>query len=153
MNIYLETERDDIVLNVFLDKSNFTQMSFFSTNADRWYNVEFFEHAIYEAKDGIMQFKILHPEHVHSIFQHLMIEMCNRDNHSESIIRNYVQILCTELNRASMIYSASIAEKKSDASNRLVQVFPAILQYLRIHYNTISLDSLAEHFHYFLSFF
>ena len=147
MNIYLETERDDIVLNVFLDKSNFTK-SFFSTMRTDDIMIEFFEHAIYEAKDGIMQFKILHPEHVHSIFQHLMIEMCNRDNHSESIIRNYVQILCTELNRASMIYSASIAEKKSDASNRLVQVFPAILQYLRIHYNTISLDSLAEHFHY-----
>lgn len=64
---------------------------------------------------------------------------------------NYTQLCSDSLYRTqSSFYDlfCQYCRKKSDASNRLVQVFPAILQYLRIHYNTISLDSLAEHFHY-----
>lgn len=147
MNIYLETGRNDVVLNVFIDRSHFNKAFFIGMSPDDIL-LHFFERAIFQAKDGIMQFKILRPDHIHSIFQHMLIEMCNKDDHSDSIIRGYVRLLCMELNRASMIYSESIVDDWSDASNRLIQVFPSVLQYIRAHYANISLDDLADRFHY-----
>lgn len=147
MNIYLETGDKDIVLNVFIDKSHFDKSFFAGMRMDDVLT-QFFERAIYEAKNGIIHFKLLQPDHVHSIFQRLLVEMCHHDNLSEAIIQGYIRLLCMELNRASMIYSDSILDAWSDSSNRLVQTFPALLQYIRSHYENVSLSSLAERFHY-----
>lgn len=147
MNAYLDTGVEDIVLNVFIDKSHFTKSFFTNTCLDD-IKKQFFERAIYEAKNGILHFKVLQPDHVHTIYQRLLIEMCQGDDHSEAIIRGYIRLLCTELNRASMIYSDSILDECSDTSNRLMQVFPALLQYIRSHYESVTLNSLSERFHY-----
>ena len=147
MNIYLDTGREDIVLNIFIDRSYFTQSFFANMSGDNLMK-QFFERTIYDAKDGILQFKVLQPDHVHNIFQRLMIEMCHRDNYSEEIILGYIRLLCVELSRASRIYSDSITDEWSGARNRLVQIFPSILYYIRSHYDNISLETLADHFHY-----
>lgn len=147
MDIYLEGGREDIILNVYIDRSLFSK-SFFADMQDDYVMIPFFEQGIYEARNGIIYFKALQPEHIHSIFQRLMIEMCTSDSHSEYIIRSYIRTLCIELNRASKIYSASIMDDVPDSGNRLVHVFPSMLQYMRAHYETISLGLLADHFGY-----
>lgn len=147
MNAYLETGREDIVLNVFIDKSHFTK-SFFASACLDDVMMQFFERAIYEARNGIIHFKVLHPDHIHSIYQRLLIEMCQGDDHSQSIIRGYIRLLCTELNRASMIYSDSVLDDYPSEHNRFMQAFPALLQYIRNHYDTVTLTSLSDRFHY-----
>lgn len=147
MNLFLETGRKDIVLNAYIDRSHFNK-SFFADMRPDDVLIPFFESGIYEAKNGVIHFKALQPDHIHSIFQRLMIEMCHKDIHTESIMHEYIRLLCIELNRASMIYSDSVMDEWTDAGNRLVQVFPAMLQYIRAHYDTVSLTSLSERFCY-----
>lgn len=147
MNVYLHSGERDIVLNVFVDKSHFAK-SFFAGMPLDSVMTQFFERAIYDPKDGFVYFKLLQPEHVHSIYQRLLVEMNLQDSLSSSIIQEYIRLLCMELNRASMIYSGSVLDKWSDSGNRLLQAFPALLQYIRTHYESVSLTSLSERFHY-----
>lgn len=138
------TEPTDLVITIISDKTHF-QHNFHNLLYQDNIISEFFRRALFQDSQESLFF-MLHPtKDVRSIIQHLFAEFLRKDDYSDILFNNYLQIFYANIIRnTESTYDFYSAQKKT-ASQTLM---PAILQYILQNYRTLSLDLLSTHFHY-----
>ncbi len=140
----LFTMPDDLVVNIVSAKDHFTEN--FSQLLYRNNIVSaFFRHALFQEAHNPVFFTMHASRNIRSLIQHLFAEFITKDRYSETLFNNYLQIFYANIIRASESPDESFLPSDQTISRTRM---PAILNYIRQNYHTLTLDTLAEHFHY-----
>lgn len=106
---------------------------------------EFFKKTLYDSAKEYMLFHLPVDVSILQVIQNLFQESLSDDPYALDVFLHYLQIFYARILRCPeetfQVYSA-----EKDESG--YTVFPAILQYIQKNYGTLSLESLAERFHY-----
>ncbi|MCD7884685.1 MAG: AraC family transcriptional regulator [Lachnospiraceae bacterium] len=140
----LFTMPEDLVVNIVSAKEHFTENFSQLLYRDNIVSA-FFRHALFqEARDPIF-FTMHASRNIRSLIQHLFAEFITKDSYSETLFNNYLQIFYANIIRASENPDeVSLPSGQTISRTRM----PAILNYVRQNYHTLTLDTLARHFHY-----
>lgn len=140
----VHTSKDDIVLSIMSDKSNF-EKNFFQLLNENNILSEFFRNSLYNSKQEYLLFMIPPSKEIKQVLQQLFQEFVNGDEYSENIFNNYLQIFYTHIIRSyNSTYNYYINEKELSAKASI----PAIIQFINENYRTLTLGMLAQKFHY-----
>ena len=82
---------------------------------------------------------------IRSLIQHLFAEFVKRDALSKIAFNDYLQVLYIHIIRSLEQMVLTIADTRRLT---VMEMMPSILQYIQKNYHTVTLDSMAELFHY-----
>lgn len=134
----------NIVLNIMSDQPHFKD-NFFQLMQKNNILSAFFRNALYGSDAEYLYFMVEPTLEIRYLIQHLFQEYVSEDQYSQTLFNNYLQILYSHIIRSYENTYHYFANKKELTSKSAI---PAILQYIREHYHTITLEHLARHFHY-----
>ncbi|MDE6204285.1 MAG: AraC family transcriptional regulator, partial [Lachnospiraceae bacterium] len=141
---YVLTSPKDMVLNISSNRINF-EKQFNKLLYQNNIISDFLRNALLkDAKDYIF-FMVPPTKDFKSIIQHLFSEFVQKDSYSESLFYYYLQIFYVNILRSIQNTCQYYASEEKNTAQILL---PAILQYMDDHYRSITLDELAERFHY-----
>ncbi|MCD7745123.1 MAG: AraC family transcriptional regulator [Lachnospiraceae bacterium] len=140
----LFTMPEDLAVNIVSAKEHFTENFNQLLYRDNIVSA-FFRHALFQEAHDPIFFTMNASRNIRSLIQHLFAEFLTKDSYSETLFNNYLQIFYANIIRASETQDeASLPSSQSVSRTRM----PAILNYIRQNYHTLTLDVLARHFHY-----
>lgn len=142
---------NDILLNFPINKEYFNNSFFNQLDSDNIVT-NFLLHALYESQkyNTYLIFHTEENEFIHTIICKLAQELMSPNINSSAIIDSCLVILFSELLR---IYDAEKkSEKRSDLSKQR-KLSIDILNYISSNYQSITLASAAEHFHFTPNYF
>lgn len=141
---YILVSESDIVLNISSNQANFKKQF----NKLLYQNniiSDFLRNALFKDAKDCLFFMVPPSKDFKSIIQHLFSEFVQKDTYSESLFYYYLQIFYVNIIRSTQSTGQYYIKQKETTAKMLM---PAILQYLTDNYNDITLDKLAEKFHY-----
>ncbi len=132
---------DSTVFCIMLRKSTFNT-NFFSLMSRKDLLAQFFRTILQdESKENFLQFFAGENTIIENFIRHAMIECYKTDDYSNGCCINWINLMFTELLRK---YSDTI----SFHDYKMGTDFSLILQYIEHNYQTLTLQSLSEFFHY-----
>ncbi len=138
------TEPEDIVLNIMSDPKHFENYFFHLLEKENVLSA-FFRNSLYRSRQDYLLFHVLPTKEVLGIIQHLFQEFVFGGQFSAEVFHNYLQIFYALIIRShDATYTYYEAEKKSSPNT----VIPAVLNYISQNYRSLSLEALADYFHY-----
>ncbi len=137
------TEKDFII--TIISRTNCFEDCFFGMIQKNMLMRDFFRKTLYDSQKEYMLFNLPIDLSVLQIIQNLFIESLREDAYSLDVFMNYLQIFYAKILRCP---EKTFKVCRTDNGNSGYTVFPAILQYIQKNYQSISLQSLAEKFHY-----
>lgn len=139
------TGENDIIINCLMRRSYYDSHLIHRLAGNNLLS-EFFVNAVYKSQEQ-SQYMIF-PSEGNSKVRHFMTELIceyySSNICSEEAINSYLGLLFTELLR---LYKDTKYNNETGSGKRMVNMAD-ILHYMEIHYQTISLTSAAEHFHF-----
>ena len=105
----------------------------------------FFEKTLYDSAKEYVLFHLSVDISVFRIIQNLFIEYLSADVYSLNVFMNYLQIFYARILRCP---EETFHVCPDENQKEVYTVFPSILQYIQKNYTELSLESLAEKFHY-----
>jgi len=135
---------DSIVLNIHIRRDTFGDY-FFNVLRGNSILSEFFVSSLY-SKDpvkGIM-FHTQGNKEIKDLFLDMCLEVEEDDRYSWRLLDNMVPILFAKLLRGFSDTVEMVGNEKDEFDEKRLQ----ILSYISNHYNSITLEDVAEHFHY-----
>jgi AraC-like DNA-binding protein len=137
-------EPGNLVVDIMSDPQHFENYFFHLISKENVLS-DFFRNSLYRTKQEYLLFHMPLTRDVKGIIQHLFQEFVSGEQFSTEVFHNYLQIFYATIIRShDTTYTYYEAEKKSSPST----VIPAILNYINNNYRTLSLEALANHFHY-----
>ena len=134
-------DEDSTVYCIMIRKSTFNT-SFFSLLSRKDLLAQFFRTILQdESKENYLQFFTGESRIIENCLRHAFVECNNSDDYSNSCCINWINLMLTELLRN---YSKTIQFH----DYKMGTDFSLILQYIEHNYQTLTLQSLAEFFHY-----
>lgn len=106
---------------------------------------EFFKKTLYHSAKEYMLFHLPVDVSILQIIQNLFKESLSDDPYALDVFLHYLQIFYARILRCPEETSRVCTAENEESG---YTVFPAILQYIQKNYETLSLESLAERFHY-----
>lgn len=144
------TGPNDIMLNFLINKEYFNN-SFFNQLDSENIMADFLLHALYESHkyNAYLIFNTEENEFIHDIICKLALELISPDLNSTAITDSCLIILFSELLR---IYKAQEKTKENNLPKQ-TKISIDIANYISSNYETITLASAAEHFHFTPNYF
>lgn len=105
----------------------------------------FFRKSLFQDSHDCFFFMMPPSKDIRSIIQHLFSEFVRRDSYSNSLFNNYLQIFYANIIRSTESTYHFYSSRKETSARTLM---PAILAYIAQNYRSLSLDQLAQYFHY-----
>ena len=138
---------DSIAINIMEKSSTFRETFFPNFRAGNVLS-HFFTHVLYRKTEGnYMIFQTGEDSLIHSILEDLHIEYLGHQKYCESILRNMIMLFWGQLLRRHENHTISFCSANTDAN------IPEIIEYLTQNYQSITLNSAAEHFGFSVSHF
>lgn len=139
----LEVFNDSIVLNILIRYSTFLDI-FINTVRDKTQLSQFFMNNFYSQKK--LRYMLFHTQNdvvIRNYILDMYLEQLQSDQYSDRIICSLMTIFFTQLMRrhGKTIEIPEMQNTKKDPSNE-------IMNYILNHYAHISIQQIAEHFHY-----
>lgn len=134
---------DDVILMVSIDESLF-QKAFFGLLKHNSVLSSFLHKSFDNKEQNYLICSISNDRDMRFIFQHLFHEFISGDTYSEDVFCNYIQILCTYLIRG-IECSSYVAPKKKKP---FYDIFPEVYKYIQNNFESLTLEQLAQVFHY-----
>lgn len=144
MPYYILVSPDDIVLNISSNCANFENQFNKLLYQENIVSV-FLRDALFKDAKDCLFFMVPPSKDLKSIIQHLFAEFVQKDSYSEDLFYHYLQIFYINIIRSTGNTGKYYAGQKDTTAKMLM---PAILKYMEGHYQNITLDRLAEQFHY-----
>ena len=141
---YTLTKPGDVVISISSDREQFKEQ-FHALLFHENLLSEFFRHSLFENHEHCLFFMILPTKDLKSIIQHLFQEFVRKDRLSNSLFYNYLLILYANIMRSSQNTRDYYEDKDTGSVTTLM---PSILEYITVNYQELTLDKLAEQFHY-----
>ncbi|MCD8012997.1 MAG: AraC family transcriptional regulator [Lachnospiraceae bacterium] len=140
----LFTMPEDLVVNIVSAKEHFTENFSQLLYQDNIVSA-FFRRALFQESRDPVFFTMHASRNIRSLIQHLFAEFLTKDTYSETLFNNYLQIFYANIIRAS-----ESPDETAITPNQVISRtrMPAILNYMRQNYHTLTLETLAERFHY-----
>lgn len=135
--------KDDIALNIVTGKDLF-QQNFTGLLSDNAVLSDFFHRALFEADPEILRFYLPISEEILDIIRHLFIEFTKQKDFYINVFLNYLQIFYAEIFRNGDAQPKHISRKDTSRVN----LVSSLLMYIQANYRTVTLQELAEQFHY-----
>ena len=141
---YVMTTPEDFVIYIISDKPHFEE-NFQQLLAKDNLLSSFFRSALFQNAHNCLFFMMPPEKEINTIIQHLFAEYLSQDALSEVLFNTnlllfYAQIIrCSE--RSADYYSVR-------EGYHAKEMLPAILNYIKQHYHTLTLSTLASHFNY-----
>ncbi|PYG87657.1 AraC-like DNA-binding protein [Ruminiclostridium sufflavum DSM 19573] len=133
----------DVILMVSIDESLF-QKAFFGLLKHNSV-LSLFLHKSFDNKEqNYLMCSVQKDRDLRFIFQHLFHEFISGDTYSEDVFCSYIQILCTYIIRGIESSDCVLPKKKKP----FYGIFPEIYKYIQIYWNSLTLEQLAQEFHY-----
>lgn len=144
------TGPNDIMLNFLINKEYFNN-SFFNQLDSENIMADFLLHALYESHkyNAYLIFNTEENEFIYNIICKLALELISPDLNSTAITDSCLIILFSELLR---IYKAQEKTKENNLPKQ-TKISIDIANYISSNYETITLASAAEHFHFTPNYF
>ena len=105
----------------------------------------FYDLCLYHEAKTFLKFHISEPRKFLNIFLLLYCEFISNEQHNHDICINYIRVLFAYLLNQT---SWNFEHNSEDPSFQQVNSFAAVLHYLKTHFRTVTLNELAERFHY-----
>ncbi len=135
---------DDVILMVTIDPSLF-QKVFFDLLKHNSVLSNFLHKSFDNCEENYLICTVSDDRDMRFIFQHLFHEFISGDKYSEDIFCNYIQILCTYLIRGIESYSSPVMPLKKKP---FYDIFPMVYKYIQNNCDSLTLEQLAQEFHY-----
>ena len=141
---HLACSEEDIILQIMIRKDYFEDY-FFNIINNQILLKQFYYQTLFSKSKDYISFILEPSAPVLNIIKNLFIEYLVKDTYSSEIFMNYLQIFFTYILRSTV--HIHISDK--DNTNLITKtIIPAILQYIYENYETLTLEKLANHFHY-----
>ena len=134
----------DAVINISSDKTHFEKQFHALLFQDNPLSI-FFRHSLFENNTMCLFFMIPPTKDLKSIIQHMFHEFVTKDAYSHALFYDYLQILYANIIRSSQ-KTRDYYENRT--GNSITMLMPAILESLENNYTTLTLEKLADQFHY-----
>lgn len=144
MPYYILVTLNDMVFNISSNRANFEKQFDKLLDQDNIVSAFLRNALLNDAKDCLF-FMIYPTKDLKSIIQHLFSEFVQKDDYSESLFYYYLQIFYINIIRSTRNTGRYYIGQKETTAKMLM---PAILQYINSSYHNVTLDELAEQFHY-----
>lgn len=135
---------EDLVITI-ISPSNLFQKNFHALIYQNNPLSAFFRKSLFELRSDPVYFQLPASPEIRSLIQHLFAEFVKRDALSKIAFNDYLQVLYIHIIRSLEQMVLTIADTRRLT---VMEMMPSILQYIQKNYHTVSLDSLAELFHY-----
>ena len=135
---------EDLVITI-ISPSNLFQKNFHTLIYQNNPLSAFFRKSLFELRSDPVYFQLPASPEIRSLIQHLFAEFVKRDALSKIAFNDYLQILYIHIIRSLEQMVLTIADTRRLT---VMEMMPSILQYIQKNYHTVTLDSLAELFHY-----
>lgn len=141
---------DSIVVSLMLRKNTF-ETTFFKLLAQEDLLSTFFRNILYSHTENAnyMLFVTDNPVDIRNAFKDIFMESHVRDSYSNTCVISRIHLLFSLLLRR---YSTSIQFFENQKNPGYHANFTQILQYIQNHYQSLTLESLADTFHYNASY-
>jgi len=140
------TTPEDLVINISCDRELFDKQFSMLLFQDNPLSI-FFRRSLFEDNTHFLLFMLQPTKDFKSIIQHLFHEYLRKDDYSHALFLNYLQILYTNIIR-SIQKTRNYYINKERTLNTIFHVMPAILEYINENFHYLTLEDLAEQFHY-----
>lgn len=134
---------EDVILMLSIDPSLF-QKAFFDLLKHNSVLSSFLHKSFDNREQDYLICRVSNDRDIRFIFQHLFHEFISGDTYSEDVFCNYIQILCTYIIRGIESSTCILSKKKKP----FYDVFPEVYKYIQDNYNSLTLEQLAQKFHY-----
>lgn len=141
---HLACSDEDIVLQIMIREDYFKDY-FLSKTKNQILIKQFYYQTLFTNQKDYISFILEPSPQILDIIKNLFSEYLLKDAYSSEIFMNYLQIFFTYILRsAGHVHFTN----KTDTNLAVKTMFPSILQYIYDHYEDLTLDELANHFHY-----
>lgn len=133
-------EENSLVFGLLIRKSTFEQF-FFEILQDNNPLSSFFNQVLYEQRKTYLKFSAQPSNRLLGVFQNIFEECYSQESYSNQNCLNYIRILFVEILRVIDSYDENTVISVEENT-------PAILGYIRKNQKNVTLEKLAEEFHY-----
>ncbi len=134
----------DVILSIFIEKDTFNK-TFLKMLQGNHNLTEFFQRTLLHSEKGHAFFMLPLNTESKQVFQHMFQETVHTDHYSQNMFLNYLEILFTLIIRS---HGDTYTYYSQKPASKAIIMLPHILQYISDHYKTVSLQALADTFHY-----